>query len=188
MQSITVPSVLSPKPHIPPTTATYMLSSAGPRYIFTARPTGSRSSKALLGKAPPYLSSLVTITPTRSMRSSRYISLVIPKAAFLYSSLLSMTGTNSKNRWSWRLIFPSLNISYPSSLPINAPAHSPSVNSPFSYLIPILLFIFLLHCTPVSLLAHHHLLMYHSSVNLLLCLWLCRIKWYDILFYKILSP
>ena len=30
---------------------------------------------------PPYLSSLVTITtPTRSTRSSRYISLVIPKA------------------------------------------------------------------------------------------------------------
>ncbi|CDQ78300.1 unnamed protein product [Oncorhynchus mykiss] len=36
--------------------------------------------KSLLGKAPPYLSSLVTMaTPTRSMRSSRYISLVIPK-------------------------------------------------------------------------------------------------------------
>jgi hypothetical protein len=35
----------------------------------------------MLGKAPPYLSSLVTITtPTRSTRSSRYISLVIPKA------------------------------------------------------------------------------------------------------------
>ena len=35
---------------------------------------------SLLGKAPPYLSSLVTITtPTRSTRSSRYISLVIPK-------------------------------------------------------------------------------------------------------------
>ena len=37
--------------------------------------------KSLLGKAPPYLSSLFTITtPTRSTRSSRYISLVIPKA------------------------------------------------------------------------------------------------------------
>ena len=37
--------------------------------------------KSLLGKYPPYLSSLVTIaTPTRSTRSSRYISLVIPKA------------------------------------------------------------------------------------------------------------
>jgi hypothetical protein len=37
--------------------------------------------KTLLGKAPPYLSSLVTIAaPTRSTRSSRYISLVTPKA------------------------------------------------------------------------------------------------------------
>jgi hypothetical protein len=63
----------------------------------------------LLGKAPPYLSSLVTIaTHTHSMRSSRYISLVYPKAktslaAFPYSSLLPMTGTNDKNHWSWRL-------------------------------------------------------------------------------------
>jgi hypothetical protein len=37
--------------------------------------------KSMLGKAPPYLSSLVTITtPTRSTRSSRYISLIIAKA------------------------------------------------------------------------------------------------------------
>uniref|UniRef100_A0A8C7WLE7 Reverse transcriptase domain-containing protein n=1 Tax=Oncorhynchus mykiss TaxID=8022 RepID=A0A8C7WLE7_ONCMY len=37
--------------------------------------------KSLLGKAPPYLSSLVTIAaPTRSMRCNRYISLVTPKA------------------------------------------------------------------------------------------------------------
>jgi hypothetical protein len=37
--------------------------------------------KSLLGKAPPYLSSLVTIaSPTRSTHSSRYISLVTPKA------------------------------------------------------------------------------------------------------------
>jgi hypothetical protein len=36
--------------------------------------------KSLLGKAPPYLNSLVTIaTPAHSTRSSRYISLVIPK-------------------------------------------------------------------------------------------------------------
>ena len=33
MQSITVPSVLSPNPHILPTTVTCMLSLAGPRYI-----------------------------------------------------------------------------------------------------------------------------------------------------------
>ena len=37
--------------------------------------------KSLIGKVPPYLSSLVTIAaPTRSTRSSRYISLVTPKA------------------------------------------------------------------------------------------------------------
>ncbi|CDQ68840.1 unnamed protein product [Oncorhynchus mykiss] len=37
--------------------------------------------KSMLGKAQPYLSSLVTIaTPTRSICSSRYISLVTPKA------------------------------------------------------------------------------------------------------------
>ena len=56
--------------------------------------------KSLLGKALPYLSSLFTIaTPTCSTRSSRYISLVIPKpkpalAAFPSSSLLPMTGTD----------------------------------------------------------------------------------------------
>ena len=56
-------------------------SSHGTCYIFVAKPTGSRSSISLLGKAPSYLSSLVTIaTPTRSTCSSRYISLVIPKA------------------------------------------------------------------------------------------------------------
>ena len=37
--------------------------------------------KSMLGKSPPYLSSLVTMaTPTRSTRSSRCISLIIPKA------------------------------------------------------------------------------------------------------------
>ena len=55
-----------------------MLSLAGPRFISVAKPTSSRS---LLGKAPPYLSSLVTIaTHTRSTHSSRHISQVIPKA------------------------------------------------------------------------------------------------------------
>ena len=70
--------------------------------------------KSLLGKAPPYLSSLVTIaTPTRSTRSSRYISLVIHKAntSFVHLSLLPMTGTNCKNHWSSRLISPSLTLS-----------------------------------------------------------------------------
>ena len=59
--------------------------------------------KTLLGKVPPYVSSLVTIAaPTCSTRSSRYISLVTPKnnlplAASPSSSLLPMTGTNYKN-------------------------------------------------------------------------------------------
>ena len=40
--------------------------------------------KSLLVKAPPYINSLDTIaTPTRSTRSRRYISLVIPKASRL---------------------------------------------------------------------------------------------------------
>ena len=43
--------------------------------------------KTLLGKVPPYLSSLVTIAaPTCSTRSSRYISLVSPKTIFLAAS------------------------------------------------------------------------------------------------------
>jgi hypothetical protein len=42
----------------------------------------------LLCKAAPYLSSLVTITtPNRSKRSSRYISLVIPKANTSFGSI-----------------------------------------------------------------------------------------------------
>uniref|UniRef100_A0A674BWV1 Reverse transcriptase domain-containing protein n=1 Tax=Salmo trutta TaxID=8032 RepID=A0A674BWV1_SALTR len=59
--------------------------------------------KTLLGKDPPYLSSLVTIAaPTCSTRSSRYISLVTPKpipplAVSPSSSPLPMTGTNYKN-------------------------------------------------------------------------------------------
>ena len=60
--------------------ATYMLSLAGPPFILVVKPTSS-IYKSLLGKAPPYLSSLVTIAPpTRSTCSSRYISLVTSKA------------------------------------------------------------------------------------------------------------
>ena len=59
--------------------------------------------KSLLGKAPPYLSSLVTIaTPTRSKHSAGIFHWSPPKptfplAAFPSSSLLPMTGTNCKN-------------------------------------------------------------------------------------------
>ena len=99
-------------------------------------------------------------------------------AAFHSSSLLSMTGTNCKNGWIWRLISPSLtlSISYLRSLPIAAAVHSPSVNSPSNlptsspYCLYLLCFSF---CTPVSLLTHHHLLITICSlitrVNLLNC-------------------
>ena len=83
--------------------------------------------KSLLGKAPPYLSLLVPIaTPTRSMRFSRYISLVIPKTNKAPLALYLIC-----------FISPSLTlfISCQSSLPITAP-----VNSPHNYLIPILFF------------------------------------------------
>ena len=44
--------------------------------------------KSMLGKAPPSLNSLVTIaTPTRSTCSSRYISLVFPKAKTSFGCL-----------------------------------------------------------------------------------------------------
>ena len=69
-----------------------------------------------------------------------------PLAAFPSSSLLPMTGTNCKNLWSWRLISPSLALSTScqSSSQITTPVHSPSVNSPSNYLIPILyIFIYL---------------------------------------------
>ena len=42
---------------------------------------------SLLGKALPYFSSLVTITTTRNTQSSRYISLVIPKANTTFGRL-----------------------------------------------------------------------------------------------------
>ncbi|CDQ85665.1 unnamed protein product [Oncorhynchus mykiss] len=55
--------------------------------------------KSMLGKAPPYVSSLVMITtPTRSTRSSRYISLVIPKANTCFGRLsLQFSATNDWN-------------------------------------------------------------------------------------------
>ena len=61
-------------------------------------------------------------------------------AAFPYSSLLPMTGTNCKNHWSWKFISPSLALSTScqSSSQITGPVHSQSVNSPSIYLIPIM--------------------------------------------------
>ena len=97
MQSITVPSILSPKPHILPTTVTCMLSSAGPRYIFVAIPTGSRSSIRFCQVKP--LSSLVTIaTPICITSSSRYTSPVTPKANSSFGRLsFQFTAANDWN-------------------------------------------------------------------------------------------
>ena len=89
--------------------------------------------KSLQGKAPPYRSSLVTIaTPTRSTRSSRYISLVIPKANTSFCRLFfQFSAANDWNKFqkSLKLISPSLTLSIgcQSSLPIIAPVHSPSI-------------------------------------------------------------
>ena len=54
--------------------------------------------KSMLGKAPPYLSLLVTITtPTHSMLSSRYISLVIPKANTSFGLSFQFSAANDWN-------------------------------------------------------------------------------------------
>uniref|UniRef100_A0A674A070 Hydroperoxide isomerase ALOXE3-like n=1 Tax=Salmo trutta TaxID=8032 RepID=A0A674A070_SALTR len=53
--------------------------------------------------------------------------------------------------------------------PIAAAVHSPSINSPSiqptTYLIPIFVIVFLLFCTQAFLLAHPHLHIYHSSLD-----------------------
>jgi hypothetical protein len=123
MQSITVPSVWSPKPHTLPTTATCTLSLVGPHFILTIA------------------------APTRSTRSSRYISLVTPKANSSFGRLIFQFSAAND----WNELQKSLKLETrisltrcQSSSQITAPVHSPSVNSPSIYLIPILyLFIYL---------------------------------------------
>ena len=92
------------------------------------------------------------------MRSSRYISLVIPKANTSFGRLSFQFFVASD----WNKLQKSLKLEtyisltnfkqllYLSSLPIAAAVYSPSVNSPPNYL-------------------PHHLHIYHSSVNLLNC-------------------
>jgi hypothetical protein len=96
MQSITVPSVLSPTTHHCNQYAVIGWSS-----LQICRQTHGLQViyKSLLGKAPPYLSSLVTIaTPTRSMHSSKYISLVIPKVNTSFGRLsFQVSATNDWN-------------------------------------------------------------------------------------------
>jgi hypothetical protein len=125
----------------------------------------------MLGKALPYLISMVTIaTPTRSPHQSSYISLVIPKANASFGRLsLQFCAANDWNTLQKSLklesYIPVSNFNHQMSEQITAPVHSQSVNSRPNYLIPILLFILLVFCTPVSLLAHPHLHIYHSSVD-----------------------
>jgi hypothetical protein len=95
--------------------------------------------KSMLGKAPPYISSPDMITPTHSTRSSRYISLVIPKANTSFGHLSFQF--SAANDWNKLLkiknkitedtfLSLTLTISYLSSKPFAAAVHSPSVNSP----------------------------------------------------------
>ena len=80
MQSITVPSVVTKAPCTTHHCDMYAL--VGWPSLHTCRQTHWLQViyKTLLGKVLPYLSMLVTIAaPTRSTRSSRYISLVTPK-------------------------------------------------------------------------------------------------------------
>ena len=121
MQSITVPSVLSPKPHNT-THHCDQYALVGWPSLHTRRQTHWLHViyKTLQGKVPTYLTSLVTIaSPTCSTRSTR--SLVTSK-------------TNSFFGWlsCWRILPPSLALSTScqSSSQITAPVHSSSVNSP----------------------------------------------------------
>ena len=77
---------------------------------------------SLLGKAPPYLSSLVTIAaPTRSTRSSRYISLA---KANSYFGLLSFQFSAAND---WNELQKSLKLeTYISSLTLNTSCQSSS--------------------------------------------------------------
>jgi hypothetical protein len=94
MQSITVPSFLSPKPHkspiyYPPLWPVRSRSLALASYIY----------KSLLGKAPPYLSSLVAALIAHAPAGISHWSppkAILPLAAFPSRSLLPMTGTTAK--------------------------------------------------------------------------------------------
>ena len=124
----------------------------------------------MLGKSPPHLSSLGTITTsTCSTRSSGYISLVIPKVnisfdrlSFEFSAASDWCELQKSLKLGTYISSLTLNISYLSSKPIAEDVHSPSVNGPpnLSTSSPycFILFTLLLFCTPVSLLTHHHLL------------------------------
>ena len=133
--------------------------------------------KSLLGIAPPFLCSLVTIArPTCSTPSNRYISLVTPKAN-TYFGRLSFQFSASNDRLeriakitevgdiSHSL---TLSVSCQSSLPIAAAVHSPSENSPSNQLPTYLILIFVLFfCSFAHQYFYLHILIctYNSSVN-----------------------
>ncbi|CDQ86639.1 unnamed protein product [Oncorhynchus mykiss] len=111
------------------------------------------------------------------MFPSRYISLVIPKANTSFGRLsFQFSAANDWNELQKLLKLDSYislcNFKHQLSEQLTVPVHIPSVNNTPNYLIPKLLFILLLFCTPVSPPPHHHLHIYHSSVNAKLSLFL----------------
>ena len=135
----------------------------------------------MLGKAPPYLSSLVTMaTPPRSMCSSRCFSLILPKAntavgglSFQFSAACDWNELQKSLKLETFISLTNFKHLLSEQLTNRCTVHSPSVNSspnlPTSSPYCFYLFTFLLFCTPVSLPAHDHLIIYHSSVNLQNC-------------------
>ena len=99
----------------------------------------------MLGKAPPYLSSLVTITtPTRRTSSSRYISLVIPKAntsfgrlSFQFSSANDWNELQKSLKLETHISLTSFKHQLLEQLTDYCTCTQP-INSPSNYLIPIL--------------------------------------------------
>ena len=93
--------------------------------LHICRQTHWLQAKSLLGKALPYFSSLVTIAaPIRSMCSSRYISLVNPKANSSFGRLsFQFSAANDWNDLQKSYISPSLTLStsYQNSSQITAP-------------------------------------------------------------------
>ena len=129
--------------------------------------------KSWLGKAPPYLSSLFTIaTPTRSTRSSKYISLVIPKANTSFGHLsFQFSAANDWNELQKSLKLESfISLSnFKHKLSEQLTDHC-SCTQPICKLHtrlpqPHIIAYPLALCTPISPLAHHHLHIYHFSIN-----------------------
>jgi hypothetical protein len=131
---------------------------------------------SLIGKAPPYLSSLDTIaTPIRSTHSSRYISLAMPKAntsfgriSFQFSAANDWNELQKSLKLETYISLTNFKHELLEQLTNRCSCTQPICKwpiQPTTYLIPIFGFVFLLFCTPVFLLAHPHLHIYHPIVN-----------------------